>query len=78
MRVDEYIRFLLHLALRPENETSFHEGKLREIVLSRTATDAFELSFLFSTLTQADAISAETEQDPGEIPEYVMIDEDAP
>lgn len=73
--LDGRIRF--HLALRPEDETSFHEGKLREIVLSRTVTDAFELSFLFSTPFQADDLSAETEQDPGEIPEYVMIDEDA-
>ena len=74
--LDGRIRF--HLALRPEDETSFHEGKLREIVLSRTVTDAFELSFLFSTPFQTDEVSAGTEQDPGEIPEYVMIDEDAP
>ena len=74
--LDGRIRF--HLALRPEDETSFHEGKLREIVLSRTVTDAFELSFLFSTPLQADDMSAETEQELGEIPEYVMIDEDAP
>lgn len=74
--LDGRIRF--HLALRPEDETSFHEGKLREIVLSRAVTDAFELSFLFSTPFQADEILAETRQDPGEIPEYVMIEEDAP
>jgi len=74
--LDGRIRF--HLALRPEDETSFHEGKLREIVLFRTATDAFELSFLFSAPLQGDVISADTEQEPGDIPEYVMIDEDAP
>ena len=74
--LDGRIRF--HLALRPEDETSFHKGKLREIVLSRTVTDGFELSFLFSTPFQADELLVETEQDPGEIPEYVMIDEDAP
>jgi hypothetical protein len=74
--LDGRIRFLL--ALRPEDETSFHEGKLREIVLSRTATDTFELSFLFSAPLQGDVISADPEQEPGDIPEYVIIDEDAP
>jgi hypothetical protein len=74
--LDGRIRF--HLALRPEDETSFHERKLREIVLSHTAENIFELAFLFSRPPQTDDTSAETEQDPGEIPEYVMIDEDAP
>lgn len=71
--LDGRIRF--HLALRPEDEASFHEKKLREIVLSRTATDSFELSFLFLTSPQGDEIPAGKEQDPGEIPEYVMIEE---
>jgi hypothetical protein len=71
--LDGRIRF--HLALRPEDEASFHEKKLREIVLSRTATDSFELSFLFLTSPQSDEIPANKEQDPGEIPEYVMIEE---
>lgn len=71
--LDGRIRF--HLALRPEDEASFHEKKLREIVLSRTATDSFELSFLFLTPPQGDEIPADKEQDPGEIPEYVMIEE---
>lgn len=71
--LDGRIRF--HLALRPEDEASFHEKKLREIVLSRTATDSFELSFLFLTPPQGDEIPANKEQDPGEIPEYVMIEE---
>jgi len=73
--LDGRIRF--HLALRPEDETSFHEGKLREIVLSRKVADAFELSFLFSTTLRDSDSSFGKEQDPGEIPEYVMIDEDA-
>lgn len=71
--LDGRIRF--HLALRPEDEASFHEKKLREIVLSRTATDSFELSFLFLMSPQGDEIPAGKEQDPGEIPEYVMIEE---
>jgi len=71
--LDGRIRF--HLALRPEDEISFHEKKLREIVLSRTATDSFELSFLFSTPSEDGETATGKEQDPGEIPEYVMIEE---
>jgi hypothetical protein len=71
--LDGRIRF--HLALRPEDEISFHEKKLREIVMSRTATDSFELSFLFLTPSEGDQISADKAPDAGEIPEYVMIDE---
>ena len=71
--LDGRIRF--HLALRPEDEASFHKKKLREIVLSRTATDSFELSFLFSTPSEGDEIPADKDQEAGEIPEYVMIDE---
>ena len=74
--LDGRIRF--HLALRPEDETSFHEQKLREIVLSRAVADRFELSFLFSKPSESTEISTGKEQDLGEIPEYVMIDEEAP
>lgn len=71
--LDGRIRF--HLALRPEDETSFHEKKLREIVLSRTANASFELSFLFLTTPQGENDAPVTEQDLGEIPEYVMVEE---
>ena len=71
-------RIRFHLALQPGDETSFHEGKLREIVLSRTVADAFELSFLFSTTPRDNGSPSDKKQDPGDIPEYVMIDEDAP
>lgn len=67
------IRFLL--ALQSEDEASFHEKKLREIVLSRTATGSFELSFLFSTHSQGEETLADKEQGTGEIPEYVMIEQ---
>jgi hypothetical protein len=74
--LDGRIRF--HLALRPEDEASFHEEKLREIVLSRTPADGFELSFLFSSPV-ADgnnkAMALAKEQTPGEIPGYVNIEE---
>ena len=70
-------RIRFHLALQPADEASFHEKKLGEIVLSQTATDRFELSFLFLTASEGNEVSADKELDPGEIPEYVMIDEAA-
>ena len=71
--LDGRIRF--HLALQPDDEASFHEKKLREIVLSRTALGSFELSFLFLASLSGDEVPADKEQESGEIPEYVMIDE---
>ncbi len=78
-------RMHFQLALRPQDEAAFHERKLREVVLSRDATQAFELRFLFDgaeddagdvLVDQAlpgDSLRAGT----GEIPEYVLVEEDA-
>ncbi len=71
--LDGRIRF--HLALRPEDEVSFHEKKLREIVLSRTAANSFELSFLFLTPMPGDDSPLTPEPNLAEIPEYVMVEE---
>jgi hypothetical protein len=71
--LDGRIRF--HLALQPGDEASFHEKKLREIVLSRTAADGFELSFLFLMPGEGEEVPLAAEQDLGEIPEYVMVEE---
>ena len=68
-------RIHFQLALRPEVEASFHKNKLREIVLSRTAMDSFELSFYFSTPDKGHELAADKAQGPGTIPEYVMSDE---
>lgn len=70
--LDGRIRF--HLALRPQDEASFHEEKLREIVLSRTTADSFELSFLFSKPPDDEAVPSGEALANGEIPEYVTID----
>ncbi len=69
-------RMRFHLALRPDDEASFHEKKLREIVLSRTADARFELSFWFSEM-QPDEGEAGGEPQSGEIPEYIMVEETA-
>lgn len=71
--LDGRIRF--HLALQPKDEKSFHEQKLREIVLSRTPANSFELSFFFSEPLYEEEIPASEGLDTGEIPEYVSIDE---
>ncbi len=71
--LDGRIRF--HLALRPEDEAAFHQQKLREIVLSRTPKDSFELSFLFSPPAPGGEIPAAPKPDRGAIPEYVNVEE---
>ncbi len=61
------------LALKPEDEASFHEKKLGEIVLRRGRT-GFELSFLFTEITES--AGAEPAPDAGaEVPEYVLVEE---
>lgn len=70
--LDGRIRF--HLALRPEDEASFHEKKLREIVLSRTGNNQFELSFWFSAASPDDTDLPSADK-TGEIPEYIMVEE---
>jgi hypothetical protein len=62
------------LELSPQAQAGFREQKLREIVLSRTPKQDFELSFIFS---EAQAESASAGTDGGEVPEYVMVEEAA-
>jgi hypothetical protein len=70
--LDGRMRFAL--ALKPEDEATFNEKKLREIVLSARAEGGFQLSFLFSDGQQDEPI--EPAVDSGaEVPEYVMIEE---
>jgi hypothetical protein len=75
-------RMRFQLALEPEVQQRFQTQKLREVVLSRMADAAFELSFLLGETAAGDAPSAESESalplpEAGEIPEYVMVDEAA-
>ena len=41
-------RMRFQVALAEQDETNFREKKLREVVLSRSAADRFELAFVFS------------------------------
>lgn len=72
-------RMRFQLALSPADEVRFHEGKLREIVLSRETNERFDLSFLFAENDFEPELATQTPAglDPiqSEIPEYVMVEE---
>ena len=70
--LDGRMRFAL--ALKPADEASFNEKKLREIVLSRRLNGSFELSFLLSDERDEDAAGVPA-LGSAEVPEYVMVEE---
>ena len=49
-------RMRFQLGLRPEDEQRFHQGKLREVVLSQYAPRAFALSFTFGDAAEAERL----------------------
>jgi hypothetical protein len=68
-------RMRFDLALNTQAEAAFREKKLREIVLSRTPKQDFELRFFF---LQPEAESAAQPMgESGQVPEYVMVEEAA-
>jgi hypothetical protein len=70
--LDGRVRF--DLALSGEHELAFQQKKLREIVLSRSAS-GYELRFRFSE-GDSEVATVDAAQ-PAEIPEYVVIEETA-
>ncbi len=68
-------RMRFELALRPEDEASFHEKKLREIVLSRRTDGLYELSFLLGGEPYSKENQPDMSMPDGEIPEYIMVQE---
>jgi hypothetical protein len=68
-------RMRFELALGPEAEAAFREKKLREIVLTRTQQQTFELCFFLGE-AQAETEASGT-ADEGQVPEYVMVEETA-
>jgi hypothetical protein len=72
--LDGRMRFLLSLS--EVNEKNFHEKKLREIVLSRTANGAFELRFWFTDAQDEDAgaNAVASLHHNTQIPEYVQVE----
>lgn len=74
-------RMRFRLGLTPAAERSFHEKKLREIVLSRAADEVFQLSFWFTESADADAPDEDDARHHalanGKIPEYVIVEDAA-
>ena len=79
-------RMRFQLALRPEDEATFHTAKLREIVLSRRRDGVYELAFcldppggaLPGPEVQGEGGGAEDDGTAGgQIPEYVMVEKTA-
>ena len=76
--LDGRMRFKLALGL--QDEAAFHEKKLREIVLSRRADGQFELAFWLLDPAAApvgDTVDAADSTRSSEIPEYLMVEEEA-
>ena len=71
--LDRRMRF--HLALGAEDEAAFHGSKLREIVLTREGGNTFVLSFWLGDAEASSGDGAQEDAAPGEIPEYLMVEE---
>ena len=68
-------RMRFHLALGAEDEAAFHGSKLREIVLNREGGNTFVLSFWLGDAEASSGDGAQEDAAPGEIPEYLMVEE---
>ena len=68
-------RMRFHLALGAEDEAAFHGSKLREIVLTREGGNTFVLSFWLGDAEASSGDGAQEDAAPGEIPEYLMVEE---
>ena len=68
-------RMRFHLALGAEDEAAFHGSKLREIVLTRDGGNTFVLSFWLGDAEASSGDGAQEDAAPGEIPEYLMVEE---
>jgi len=74
--LDGRMRFQLSLA--SEVEARFQTQKLREVLLSSQADGSFVLSFLLLDQAAPAALASDgvlESPEPGELPEYVMVDE---
>lgn len=69
--LDGRIRF--DLGLKPQDEATFHDKKLREVVLSSTTAGRFELAFVFSEA--GDEAAVRQSPGPAALPEYMMVED---
>lgn len=65
-------RMRFDLGLKPQDEANFHGKKLREIVLSRTAADRFELAFVFAG---GDDEAVPRDIPDADLPDYMALEE---
>jgi hypothetical protein len=72
--LDGRMRFLLSLSVN--DERSFREKKLREVVLSRDQGGSFELAFSFGEdqADESDKGGAAAIHQQGELPEYITVE----
>lgn len=70
--LDGRMRFLLSVSA--EDERSFREKKLREIVLLRKQDGAFELAFWFGEAQDEEGGKSAPTRHEGAIPEYVKVE----
>ena len=68
-------RMRFDLALGAADEAAFHGSKLREVVLTREAGDAFVLSFWLGDTDVPPPAEEGAEGGSNEIPEYLMVEE---
>ena len=68
-------RMRFHLAVGAEDEAAFHVSKLREILLTREGGNTFVLSFWLGDAEASSGDGAQEDAAPGEIPEYLMVEE---
>ena len=68
-------RMRFDLALSAADEAAFHGSKLREVVLTREAGDAFVLSFWLGEADVPPPAEDGAEGGLNEIPEYLMVEE---
>ena len=68
-------RMRFKLDLQPADEARFHTMKLREIVLSRLPDGQFSLQFSFSDQDEGGSAALADDNNQGELPEYVMLEE---
>jgi hypothetical protein len=68
-------RMRFQLALKPQDEALFHERKLREVVLARSAEGVYGLSFVLADVNASQESEGSALHGGAEIPEYVMVEQ---
>lgn len=68
-------RMRFQVALKAEDERSFQDKKLREVVLARSEGGGFELTFVFSDPDADEPAQPDVAQLTARIPDYMKVEE---